>query len=505
MILHSFYNSLFRHKIIRGQIDCQPEAPVLIAIADKEEDSTADLNTSEMLINMSTSTLEEYYPAIAIATLMRIIRDPNLSQHHTMVVQAVTFIFKSLGIKCVPYISQVLPSFLNVVRSADVNFREFLFQQLAQLIAIVKQHIGNYLDDIINLIKHFWTPNSPIQATLILLIEHIAVALGAEFKVYLPRLIPHILRVLNHDTSKNRNVTIKLLDALKKFGNNLDDYMHLILPPIVKLFDSQDNPSIAKQALETVDHLAEILDFSDFLSRIIHPLVRTLDTCPELRSTAMETLCSLILQLGRKFNVFVPLVNKVLQKHKIQHTRYEMLISKITVETTLAEDIDFPIARLKSRNKNRELTLSTGDNIVIQRLKVSASNLQQAWTPARRVSKDDWLEWLQRLSIELLKQSPIPALRSCLSLAQTYSQLPKDLFNVAFVSCWTELDEAMQKELISSLEQALMVPDLPEITQTILNLAEFMEHCDKGPLPLDPQLLGERAMHCRYSKSYVLQ
>jgi FKBP12-rapamycin complex-associated protein len=29
------------------------------------------------------------------------------------------------------------------------------------------------------------------------------------------------------------------------------------------------------------------------------------------------------------------------------------------------------------------------------------------------------------------------------------------------------------------LEQALMVPDLPEITQTILNLAEFMEHCDK--------------------------
>ena len=47
-----------------------------------------------------------------------------------------------------------------------------------------------------------------------------------------------------------------------------------------------------------------------------------------------------------------------------------------------------------------------------------------------------------------------------------------------------------------------MVPDLPEITQTILNLAEFMEHCDKGPLPLDPPLLGERAMHCRaYAKA----
>jgi serine/threonine-protein kinase mTOR len=64
-------------------------------------------------------------------------------------------------------------------------------------------------------------------------------------------------------------------------------------------------------------------------------------------------------------------------------------------------------------------------------------------------------------------------------LAQTYSQLPRDLFNAAFVSVWTHLTPAQQTELIQSLQQALLVPDLPEVTQTILNLAEFMEHCDK--------------------------
>lgn len=123
---------------------------------------------------------------------------------------------------------------LNVVRTADVNFREFLFQQLAQLVAIVKQHIRNYLDDICGLIKEFWLPNSSLQGTIILLLEYIAVALGAEFKVYLPRLMPQILKVLNHDTSKDKQHTVKLLDAMRKFGNNLEDYMHLILPPIVK-------------------------------------------------------------------------------------------------------------------------------------------------------------------------------------------------------------------------------------------------------------------------------
>ena len=55
---------------------------------------------------------------------------------------------------------------------------------------------------------------------------------------------------------------------------------------------------------------------------------------------------------------------------------------------------------------------------------------------------------------------------------------------------------------MSSLEQALTIPDLPEISQTILNLAEFMEHCDKGPLPIDQVLLGEQAVKCRaYAKA----
>lgn len=90
------------------------------------------------------------------------------------------------------------------------------------------------MDDICGLIKEFWLPNSSLQGTIILLLEYIAVALGAEFKVYLPRLMPQILKVLNHDTSKDKQNTVKLLGAMHKFGNNLEDYMHLIIPPIVK-------------------------------------------------------------------------------------------------------------------------------------------------------------------------------------------------------------------------------------------------------------------------------
>jgi hypothetical protein len=53
----------------------------------------------------------------------------------------------------------------------------------------------------------------------------------------------------------------------------------------------------------------------------------------------------------------------------------------------------------------------------------SVSDLRKAWTTESRVSRDDWLEWLKRLSIELLKASSSPALRSCYVLGQTYSQV----------------------------------------------------------------------------------
>jgi len=103
--------------------------------------------------------------------------------------------------------------------------------------------------------QEFWTPTSNLQVTLISLVGSIAIALGSEFCVYLPQLIPHMLRVLTHDTSKDRVVTLKLLICLQHLGANLDDYLHLLLPPVVRLFDAKDCPlAVSKQAMETVSY-----------------------------------------------------------------------------------------------------------------------------------------------------------------------------------------------------------------------------------------------------------
>lgn len=108
---------------------------------------------------------------------MKILRDPSLSTHHTAVIQAVMFIFKTLGLKCVPFLSQIMPPFMSVMRSCPQGMIEFHFNKLSQLVTIVKQHIRNYLDDIFALIKEYWTSN---QVTIIALIKALGKALSTR-------------------------------------------------------------------------------------------------------------------------------------------------------------------------------------------------------------------------------------------------------------------------------------------------------------------------------------
>lgn len=69
----------------------------------------------------------------------------------------------------------------------------------------------------------------------------------------------------------------------------------------------------------------------------------------------------------------------------------------------------------------------------------------------------------------------------------------RDLFNAAFLSCWSELSEDQQDELIRSIELALTSQDIAEVTQTLLNLAEFMEHSDKVSISTELEKKHSRA------------
>ena len=183
--------------------------------------------------------------------------------------------------------------------------------------------------------------------------------------------------------------------------------------------------------------------------------------------------------------------------------RYDVTVARIQRESTMSFWEDEPFfTSARSSHSSQSSDSANAVETGFKKLQMSVNSLQRAWSSVRCVSKDDWLEWLRRLSLEFLKESPSPPLRSCWALAQSHPPLARDLLNASFVSCWCELHEEMQNELVKNLEHSLKSQNIPEVTQTLLNLAEFMEHTDIGSLPLSGELLGQCASKSRaYAKA----
>ena len=203
--------------------------------------------------------------------------------------------------------SQIIPAFAAVTRSS------FHLQQLAILVGIIKQHVRNYMPEVFGLVTELWEHTS-LQLPIVSLIEALGKALDAEFKPFLPTILPPILKVFEGELSEKRiNTQIKIFDAFLTFGANIEEYLHLVIPIIVKSYERTDGTTaLRKRAIQTIDGLSRRVNFSDHASRIIHPLVRVLEgPNNELRMAVMDTLHSLVIQLGSDFAIFVPTINKV--------------------------------------------------------------------------------------------------------------------------------------------------------------------------------------------------
>ncbi|KAL2372816.1 hypothetical protein RJ035_003649 [Blastomyces gilchristii] len=440
-----------------------------------------------------TPSNEEYYPTVVINTLLQnILNESSLSQYHSAVIDAIVTIFKTLGLKCVPFLGQIIPAFLAVIRSTPTSRLESYFNQLAILVTIVRQHIRAFLPEIIEVIREFWDCSYQVQATILSLVEAIAKSLEGEFKKYLAGLIPLMLDTLDKDTTPRRQPSERILHTFLIFGPSGEEYMHLIVPAIVRLFDkSQGPPGIRKSAIETLGKLSRQVNVSDFASLMIHPLSRVVAGSDRtLRQAALDCICTLIFQLGQDFNNYIQLMNKIVQAHQINHHNYQILVSKLQKGDPLPQDLN-PDEHYGTLGDD-----STFADVGQKKILVNQQHLKNAWDASQKSTREDWQEWIRRFSVELLKESPSHALRACASLAGIYQPLAKDLFNAAFVSCWTELYGQYQEELVRSIDMALTSQNIPpEILQILLNLAEFMEHDDKA-LHIDIRTLGKYAGKC---------
>ncbi|KAK3331873.1 phosphatidylinositol 3-kinase tor2 [Cercophora scortea] len=455
------------------------------------------LTDVSLMMGGLTPSQEDYYPTVVINALLHILKDQSLVQWHGNVVDAIMSIFITLGLKCVQFLDRVVPAFISVIRASSPARLDFYFNHLSRLVGIVRQHIRVYLSDIIDVLQEFWNTSPSLQPTIMALIESIARSLEGEFKVYLAGLLPLMLGVLEKDMTTKRQPSEKVFHAFLVFGSSGEEYMHLIIPVLVRLIDNQGQPIfLRKSAIETIGKLSSMVNLNDYASKIIHPLTRVLASGePSLRVAALDTACALMLQLGRDYLHFEHTVNKAISLYAIQHPNYEKAVEKLKKGEVLSQN-------LAPRFEDNPVEPHATENNPPKKLDLNPMHLKQAWETKGKSTKDDWHEWFRKFSTTLLTESPNHSLRACASLASNYQPLARELFNSAFVSCWSELYEQFQEELITNIENTIKSENVPpDLLGQLLNLAEFMEHDDKA-LPIDIRVLGREAARCHaYAKA----
>ncbi|XP_030468800.2 serine/threonine-protein kinase TOR-like isoform X2 [Syzygium oleosum] len=461
----------------------------------------------------SFATCETYCSLVVINSLMRILKDPSLDSYHHKAVGSLIFLFKSIGLRCIPFLPKVLPDLFLIVGICDDTLKDFIAWKLGTLVSIVRQHINKYRQELLSLISELWSSLSlpavshpPRGFPVLHLVEQLCLALGDEFRTYIPDILPHCIQFLS-DVVRCNDYTyvLDILHTLETFGGTLCEHMHLLLPALIQLF--KENAPVDKRsaAIKTLTRLIPRVQVTGHVSLLVQHLKLVLDgEIDELRKDAVDALCCLAYALGEGFTIFIPSIQKLLLKHQLRHKEFkeieecvqrrEPLISGSKTAQKLSHHLATEVMSDPLSDSENDPYEDASD---VQNehgvYQVNDGRLLTAGEASQCSTKEDWAEWMRHFSIELLKQSPFPALRTCARLAQSQPLVGKELFAAGFWSCWLHLSKSSQEHLIQNLELAFSAPNISaEILAALLNLAEFFEHYEK-PLPIDIRLLGALA------------
>ncbi|KAL7686574.1 putative serine/threonine-protein kinase ATM [Plasmopara halstedii] len=453
------------------------------------------------LLPSMISDSSQYFPTVAINALIRILLEPRNSVHYQGTFMAIMYICKSQRKRMRQHLGKIVPAFLYALEKVNRSLRKFLFEQLCDLVQIVEEQIQPHLDHValLSIVNSYWDDH---LEEVLNLVKKLANSLGENFRVYLPDLIPQMLRVIRTERDDHaRPRTLLVLKTAVSLGRLLDGYLHLTIPTLVALIQSDADINARKQGLGSLGSLVKKLNVSVYASKIIHMLARVISSQPDMVYLAMDCLCCMVYTMGDDYAIFVPVISQVLGRHTSRSNdifdRYDLLVSKILKYQPLpvASWATDPLKLRADTSRNRKDSSASAQDET-KSLPCDQKNLVKAWEASQRSTKEDWNEWILAFSVELLRESPSPVLRACKELASVYQPLARELFNASFVSVWPHLSSLTQDNLIRSLESAFQSPNLPsEILQTLLNLAEFMEHDDQ-PLPIDIRLLGSLAEKC---------
>eukprot|EP01156_Anaeramoeba_ignava_P023638 Anaeramoba_ignava/c21679_g1_i1.p1 GENE.c21679_g1_i1~~c21679_g1_i1.p1 ORF type:complete len:2020 (+),score=411.29 c21679_g1_i1:2184-8243(+) len=477
---------------------------------DQDEDEEKRMNRREVVsgiaeyfMNPERMSQEEFFANAATSTLMRILEDRALRQHHRLAIQAFVLIVHNFADPSAVFLKRILRPFFQHMQICSSVSVQFIFEKMSLLVSSIKQNMKIHIASIMRFLFANWIPFAIPQ--IVGLIEEIAEIFPDQIKTYMPTLVPRLVAAIN----KLRTFeTQEVMHCLRLLGDKLCDYLPLVVPAMLDLAeDRETQESLRVEAVKTLGKLCASTNLTDQSSRIMQALIRVLETPSNvLRKSVLDTMTQLAVQLGHRYRVFLPVVGETLRRYRIlgdvTHVLYEEVSRAIETGEQLPS-LTLLKKRMRKRSRSRRLLDVVSHSAQKTPQSFQAEHIAKFWNTRGCETEDDWREWMKRFSSELLRHSPSVSLRSCEMLLGTATSIEKTLFEVAFLRVFTYLPDEHKRDLIRNIESVMRnLTTVPvEIQQMILGLDDFMSHAGVV-FGLDVRILGNAAERCSaYAKA----
>ncbi|KAH9577947.1 Phosphatidylinositol 3-/4-kinase [Trypanosoma melophagium] len=439
---------------------------------------------------------EDSIAQTVVNNVLHILSLPSLTEDQS--VRAVRVIVNILSLKevssncLVPSYASIISSILKQLR-IQVRKREEILKLLTSLVLHMKDYVRPHLDELTSTVATFISISDISVLTEVLaLLKQIRRSIREEFGPYLSYLLVPIVNVVEESPQATSE---KVFDFFAAMGSLLEDHLHNVLPVVCNVIVNASFSVISrKDAMSTLISFAKQLSNLNFhASRCIHCLCRVLKEKDGIRSEnenslgdiALTALCAIAQNLGKKFEIYTPMVFPVVASYYGEMgDRYkefcsvirEMINMKKLSEVCGYQSDTSAIRSSVSHLENNatgfdgDSSFNSSDSFVYFRItlpKLDGSN------------EEDWNHWLLRLAVSLLRSSPSPSHRCALALAELHEPFARQMLHSAFATCYAKMNENIRREVVGMLSKVLRGPRVPsEVLQELLNLSEYMERLE---------------------------
>ncbi|KAJ2352606.1 phosphatidylinositol kinase- protein kinase tor1 [Coemansia sp. RSA 2673] len=442
---------------------------------------------------------DDYYIEVSIVALLRIFDDTIDPNFHHMAAEALVHIFEHLPYDHAIYLDRILPAMLRATESAPPSNYDGFINSLRQLVDIARQLAIPYAPALLSLIGTEFPTDENRQLALIELIEAVTCSLSGNLGEHILSVVLFLVSVIEKDETTMRKPTINALHALQVISPSLETFLFLVVPRLLLLL----NPAavlegVVEPALECISSIVAAVSSNSFALRIVHKLDYLLQCqLPQhLQTAVVNVLCTLMEQLQGEFVLFMPTISATMTKFGIaSHERYEQYSALLCANMLIPKDTSHTVPLPRRESMQMESNVNQAPSGT-RKLEINEEMLRVGWEVPQRMLKDDWNNWINKFSIELIKQSPSPALRACLGLAPKHPALSSELFNAAFISCWNEISAEHRQDIANMFQEIAQLPDMSaDVLKSMLRLADLMERNQQPPF-VSSRLLGEYADRC---------